>query len=110
DLIAQSYGSYHIFHSLSPLIMFGWIILAIGAFRAKVLNLLSSTMLGLMSALPLGVLKGTTPFSIVATLAICIALIPLGIKVLREGTKPNFKKVIASILFMIVLMILLYIS
>ncbi|WKD37305.1 hypothetical protein KO717_17295 [Streptomyces xanthophaeus] len=37
------------------------------------------------AALPLGVLKGTTPLSVVAAAGLCVALVPLGIAVLRDG-------------------------
>lgn len=108
-VMAQTYGAFHIFHSLSPLIMFGWIILAIGSYCAKVLGLIRSIMLGLMSSLPLGVLKGTTPFSIVATLALCIALVPLGIRVLKDGVRPSLKRIISSVIVIIVLLVGLFV-
>ncbi|MGG0175687.1 hypothetical protein [Gottfriedia acidiceleris] len=108
-VMAQTYGSFHIFHSFSPLIMFGWIILAIGSYRAKVLGLIRSVLLGLMSSLPLGVLKGTTSFSILATLALCIALVPLGIRVLKDGPRPGFKKIIGSVILMLILLVGLFV-
>lgn len=108
-VMEQSYGAFHIFHSLSPLIMFSWIILAIGSYRAKVLGLIRSILLGLMSSLPLGVLKGTTPFSIVATSALCIALLPIGIRVLKEGPIPSLKKILGSVLLIIVLLVGLFV-
>jgi len=109
NVIAESYGSFHIFHSFSPMILFGWIILAIGAYLGKVLGLIRSISLGLMSALPLGVLKGTTNFSIIALLGLCISLVPLGMKVLNDGPKPSLKKVFGSLILMIVLLLFLYI-
>ncbi|ODG92866.1 hypothetical protein BED47_16930 [Gottfriedia luciferensis] len=108
-VMAQTYGAFHIFHSFSPLIMFGWIILAIGSYRAKVLGLIRSVMLGLMSSLPLGVLKGTTSFSILATLALCIALVPLGIRVLKDGPRPGFKKIIGSVILISILLVGLFV-
>lgn len=108
-VMEQSYGAFHIFHSLSPLIMFGWIILAIGSYRGNVLGLIRSILLGLMSSLPLGVLKGTTPFSIVATLALCIALVPLGLRVLKDGSRPSLKKIIGSVILIIILLIGLFV-
>ncbi|MCM3627506.1 hypothetical protein M3194_09015 [Paenibacillus glycanilyticus] len=50
-----------------------------------------------MSALPLGVLKGTTTFSILAVAGLCIAWIPLGIKVLRDGPRPAARKAMVAI-------------
>jgi hypothetical protein len=42
-----------------------------------------------MASLPIGVLKGSTIFSFIATAGLCVALLPVGIKVLREGPKPS---------------------
>jgi hypothetical protein len=50
--------------------------------------------LGLMAALPLGVLKGTTPLSIVAVAGLAVALVPLGVRVLREGPAPRARAVV----------------
>ncbi|WP_239634107.1 hypothetical protein [Paenibacillus sp. H1-7] len=87
--VADSYGAFHIFSSLNLAILLGWIVLAIGAYRAGTLNLFGAAALALMSGLPLGVLKGTTLFSIAAAAGACIALVPLGIRVLRDGPMPN---------------------
>ncbi|TDC14877.1 hypothetical protein E1284_16855 [Actinomadura bangladeshensis] len=38
--------------------------------------------------MPLGVVKGTTPLSIVATAGLCIALVPLGLAILSTGPRP----------------------
>jgi hypothetical protein len=94
-VVADSYGAYHIFSALNPAIMLGWIILAIGAYRSNTLNLLRSVALGLMSALPLGVLKGSTTLSVVATVGLCIALIPLGFHTLRAGPTPSWPKALS---------------
>ncbi|MBH5317858.1 hypothetical protein I6N90_08585 [Paenibacillus sp. GSMTC-2017] len=101
-VIGDSYGAYHIFKMFNLAILLGWIVLAIGAYRSKVLNLMSSMALGLMASLPLGVLKGTTLFSVIATAGLCIALVPLGIKVLRNGTKPSLKNVVFYLLVSII--------
>ena len=42
-----------------------------------------------MSALMLGTLKGTTPTSLVAVAGLCVALVPLGVQVLRSGSAPD---------------------
>ncbi|WP_339320368.1 hypothetical protein [Paenibacillus sp. FSL R10-2734] len=88
-VIANSYGSFHIFKTFNLAIMLGWIVLAIGAYRAATLKIYQCVALALMASLPLGVLKGSTPFSFIATLGLCVALLPLGIKVLREDPKPS---------------------
>ncbi|MBH5134659.1 hypothetical protein I3J14_31840 [Streptomyces sp. HB-N217] len=45
--------------------------------------------LGLTAALPLGVLKGTTPLSLVALAGLCAALVPLGLALLCEAPRPS---------------------
>ena len=92
--VADSYGAYHIMSALNAAIMAGWVVLAIGAWRARVLGLFRAVCLAAMSALTLGVLKGTTPLSIIAVAGLTIALAPLGARVLREGEKPSARAVI----------------
>ncbi|MBA3927149.1 hypothetical protein [Listeria rustica] len=94
DFVANSYGTFHIFHSFSLFIMIGWPILAIGAYLSKELRWYQCIGLFVMISLPLGVLKGTTTAGLVAIVGLCIAFIPLGIKVLREGEKASLKKLI----------------
>jgi hypothetical protein len=92
EIIADTYGPLQIDQILLPLhaaIFFGWIVLALGAYRAGILRLLSSVLLGLMAGLPQGVLKGTRPFSIIAAAGLCVALVPLGVKVLHDGPRPQ---------------------
>jgi hypothetical protein len=89
--------------------MFGWIILAIGAYIPKTLGLLSSISLALMSGLPLGVLKGTTTFSIIAVLGLCITFIPLGLNLINQKPKPTLKQVLGWTFGMVVLIAFLYI-
>lgn len=89
QIIGDSYGAFHIFRTFNLAIMLGWIVLAVGAYLSRTLPLYSAIALGLMSGLPLGVLKGTSPFSFVATIGLCIALLPLGFKILRDGPKPT---------------------
>ncbi len=81
--VADSYGAFHIFHYVSFAILFGWIVLAIGAYRSGTLGLPRSLGLGLMSALMIGVLKGSTASSVTATAGLAVALVPLGVALLR---------------------------
>lgn len=106
--VSDSYGAFHIFSTLNLAILLGWIVLAIGAYRSGTISLFRAIALGLMSALPLGVLKGTTPFSIVAVAGLCIALIPLGIKVLRNGPRPSGRTVLHWLLIVAVGGVLFY--
>ncbi|MBM7171657.1 hypothetical protein JQK87_25285 [Streptomyces sp. G44] len=69
-----------------------------------------ATALGLTAALPLGVLKGTTPLSLVALAGLCAALVPLGLVLLREAPRPSRAAVLRWVpltLVTLVLMVLL---
>jgi hypothetical protein len=94
-IIGDAYGAFHIFSTFNLAIMLGWIILAIGAYLSRTLNIYCAIALGLMSGLPIGVLKGTSPFSFVATIGLCIALVPLGFKVLQDGPKPATRSILS---------------
>jgi len=87
--VGDAYGAFHIVSALSVAIMAGWIVLAIGAYRSGVLGLVQAVGLGAMSALPLGVLKGTTPLSVVAVAGLCVAFLPVGVRTLRDGPRPR---------------------
>lgn len=81
---------WHPFRMLSGTIVTGWVILAIGAYRSGALGWGRSLGLGLVSILALGTLKGTqTPQSLIAGAGLCIAFIPLGVAVLRDGPRPS---------------------
>ncbi|MFC4587714.1 hypothetical protein [Sphaerisporangium corydalis] len=80
---------WHPFRALSGPAFFGWVVLAVGAYRSGALGLGRSVALGSMSALALGTLKGTEPQSLVAAGGLCVALIPLGVSLLRGGPAPS---------------------
>jgi hypothetical protein len=84
--VAGSYGAYDLFHAVAFGAFFGWIVLAVGAYLSGTLGVVRSSALALMSALMLGTLKGTAPSSIVATAGLCLALMPLGVRMLRTGS------------------------
>lgn len=106
--VADSYGAFHIVSSLSAAIMFGWVILAVGTYRSGVLSLVGSIGLGLMSALMLGVLKGTSFVSILATTGLCIALLPLGKRVLMSGALPSLRMIVSWSLLILGLATFMY--
>jgi len=106
--IADSYGAFNIIATLNGTIMFGWLILALGTYLSGTLGLFRSTALGLMAALMSGVLKGTSLFTVIAATGLCIALVPLGFKVLKDGPMPGFKTVVSWTLIIIVLVTVLY--
>jgi hypothetical protein len=106
--IADSYGAFNIIATLNGTIMFGWLILAIGSYLSGTLGLFRSIALGLMAALMSGVLKGTSLFSVVAAIGLGVALVPLGVRVLKDGPMPSFKVVASWTLIIIILVIILY--
>lgn len=91
--VRDSYGAFHIMRYLDPAIIVGWIVLAIGSYRSRTLGLVRSAALAAMAVIPLGTLKGTVPTSIIGMAALCVALVPLGIAVLREGPPPSRRAV-----------------
>jgi hypothetical protein len=106
--VGDSYGAFNIVSAFTGTILFGWIILAIGAYLSGTLGLVRSMALALMSALMIGVLKGSSITSVVATSGLCIALVPLGIKVLNDGPKPGYKSVAVWALIVIAVITALY--
>lgn len=82
--VSDSYRAFHVFRNLNGTIMAGWIVLAIGAYRSRTLSLLRSIALGLMVMVPFGTLKGTE-IRAIGIIGLCVALVPLGITMLRNG-------------------------
>ena len=101
QVVGESYGAFHIFHSLSPAIMSGWIVLAIGGYLSGTVGLCRSIALGLMAAVPLGVLKGTSAMSVIGTTGLCVAFLPLGFQVLLANPRPSAKVALKWIVLMI---------
>ncbi|MGW1607329.1 hypothetical protein, partial [Streptomyces eurythermus] len=99
--VSETYGAFHIFSTLNAAIMGGWLLLAIGAYRSQVLGPLRAAALALASAMPLGVLKGTTPLSVAAAAGLCVALVPLGGAALRSGTTPGAATVAGRLLLLV---------
>jgi hypothetical protein len=84
-----SYGPYDLVGILGFAVLLGWVILAVGAYRSGVLGLIRAVALGLMALLLQGVLKGSTPMSVVETAGLCLALVPLGVQILRGRAGPG---------------------
>ncbi|WP_329788681.1 hypothetical protein V1227_29830 [Lentzea sp. DG1S-22] len=97
DLVAQGYGELHLFSYLSFTIMCGWFVLAVGAYRAGVLGVVRAVALASTGLLPLGVLKGTDVLSVVGTIGLCVALVPLGIRTIREQPRPTRRNVLTAV-------------
>lgn len=88
-VVADTYGTYYVLSALTGGVMAGWVLLAVGAWRARLLGPGPAIALAATSALPLGVLKGTTPLSVVAVTGLAVALVPLGVRVVRDGPAPS---------------------
>ncbi|MFF4412979.1 hypothetical protein ACFYY8_10645 [Streptosporangium sp. NPDC001559] len=108
--VQDSYQDTHLFSYLSFTIMFGWYVLAFGAYRSRVLGLTGSIALASMGAVPLGVLKGTDAFTIAGTLGLCVAFLPLGFRLMREGPRPSRRSVLLTLLGTAVVGLLAYAS
>ncbi|MFI6089686.1 hypothetical protein [Streptomyces sp. NPDC051218] len=87
--VSETYGVFQIFSALNLAILAGWLVLALGAWRTRVLGPVRALALALTAGLPLGVLKGTTPLSLVALAGLTAALLPLGIGLLRQDPRPR---------------------
>jgi hypothetical protein len=87
--VGDTYGAFHVFSTLNAAVMGGWIVLAVGAYRSRALGPLRAACLALVSVMPLGVLKGTTPGSVAAAAGLCVALVPLGLAGLRQVPSPG---------------------
>ncbi|MEV4010520.1 hypothetical protein AB0J35_08470 [Nonomuraea angiospora] len=89
--VSETYGAFHVFKAVNVCIMAGWVVLAVGAYRARVLGVIRCVCLALAAGLPLGVLKGSSdPISLVALAGLAVAFVPLGVAVLRAGPAPRW--------------------
>ncbi|MEV4108708.1 hypothetical protein [Nonomuraea sp. NPDC049695] len=96
--VAATYGAFHVFKAVNICIMGGWIVLAVGAYRARALGVIRCVCLALAAGLPLGVLKGSSdPISLVALAGLAVAFVPLGVAVLRDGPAPRWWAVALTI-------------
>lgn len=106
--VDDSYRAFHAFRYLNGAIMMGWMLLAIGAYRSGTLVWPRALALGLMVMVPFGTLKGTE-IRAIGLLGLAIALIPLGIAILRQGPPPTRRAIgwtIAIITFDVVFILL----
>jgi hypothetical protein len=68
-----------------PALLVGLIVLAVGASRSGVLSRGGSWALGLTALAPVGLISGVIVIAILAWLSMAVALVPLGIRNLRDG-------------------------
>lgn len=106
--VADAYGGFNIIATLNGTILTGWCILAAGAYLSGTLSLAPSIALAAMSLLMMGVLKGSSWVSVIAAAGLCVALVPLGIKVLRDGPIPAYKTIITRTILIIAVIAALY--
>ncbi len=107
--VGTTYGAAHMVAALNPAIMFGWPVLALGAWRAGVLPWWRALALAGMLALMLGVLKGSSWVSVACLVGLAIAFVPLGIHVLADGPRPRPLVAAAWAVFVPVLIILSFV-
>ncbi|MGP3919376.1 hypothetical protein [Nonomuraea sp. 10N515B] len=88
-VVSETYGAFQPLSFLNVAILAGWPILAFGAWRAGVLGPIRALALASAAALPLGVLKGTTPLSLVAVAGLAIAFVSYGLAVLNAPPRPS---------------------
>ncbi|GAT70888.1 hypothetical protein PS9374_06576 [Planomonospora sphaerica] len=89
EVVSETYGAFQPLSFLNVAILAGWPVLAFGAWRAQVLGPVRALALASAAALPLGVLKGTTPLSLVALIGLAIAFVPYGFAVLTAHPRPS---------------------
>lgn len=106
--VSESYGAFHIVATLSMCILTGWTLLAIGAYLSGTLNLIRAIALASMSALMLGVLKGSSVVAVVVTAGLCMALVPLGIEILTDKPRPSLRNVLIWTLLISVLITIMF--
>lgn len=106
--VADSYGAFHILSTLNGAILVGWVVLAIGAYLSGTLGLFRSIALACMSAMMLGVLKGSSIVSVIATLGLCIAFLPFGFRVLKDGPNKSRKTIAGWLLLITALIVCLF--
>jgi hypothetical protein len=90
-IVGASYGSFHVVSALNATILLGWILLAIGTYLSRTLGPIQSAALAMMSALMMGVLKGSSVMSVVSATGLCVAFVPLGLKLLLNPPSPSLK-------------------
>ncbi|NUT42976.1 MAG: hypothetical protein HOV86_23615 [Thermoactinospora sp.] len=102
-VVEGTYGAFHVFKAVNVCVMAGWVVLAFGAYRARVMGVARCVALALAAGLPLGVLKGSSdPISLVALAGLAVALVPLGITTLRTGPAPRWWVLVLTLALILV--------
>lgn len=87
QVVKDTYGSFYVLAAFLIAIPIGYILLAIGAFKARILGLIPALLLGQWALHSNGVLKGSNWGSLEATAMFALALIPLGCVLLLRRTQ-----------------------
>lgn len=87
EAVTDSYGAFYVLGAGLLAIPLGWFILGFGAYRAGVLGWLPALLLAQMGVHSNGVLKGSDWGSVITTLGWCLALVPLGLQLLRSSRR-----------------------
>lgn len=95
--VTDSYGAWDAFRTPVLCVVFGWYLLAFGAYRSGTLGLVRSLALAATSAFMVGTLKGTDWTSVVAATGLCAAFVPLGVRILREGERPSRRSLAVAV-------------
>jgi hypothetical protein len=80
-----AYATFTTANLLIPAILAGWIVLAVAAARSGVLGRIQAVALGLTAAAPAGLATGFMPVAAFAWAGMAVALVPLGIRLLRPA-------------------------
>lgn len=96
DVIDGAYPAFYVLATANPANLVGWIVLAVGAWRARTFGGLQCAALGAMGFLVVGILKGTGETSIPIGVALCAVLVPYGVQLLRTGAFPGVGRFVAG--------------
>ncbi len=80
----QASATPNIANVAGPALVVGFVLLAVGAAKTGVLPLARSWALGATALAPIGLISGFVVISVVAWLALAVALVPLGVGLLRR--------------------------
>ncbi|RZQ65052.1 hypothetical protein [Amycolatopsis suaedae] len=86
ELVAQTYGAFHMARLFTVATLFGWVVLAVAVWPTSRVRAIA---LGLGTCIPVGVLKGTDVFSLVGAAGLAVALVPFGLSLLFAQPRPR---------------------
>lgn len=87
-VVGETYQAWYVLYPLTFADNLGWTVLAIGAYRSRTLGWVPALAVTAMLGHSSGVLKGSDLGLVLEATALCCALIPLGVAMIR-GTRPR---------------------